>query len=83
MKIDVEGGELFVLKGASVLLQRHNPIIIMEFDLNDLHREAINILLENGYKVFRIDNDGNLIIVNENDLFKSNIFHESNYVFSK
>jgi len=81
MKIDVEGGESLVLKGASSLLQKYGPTIIMEFGPDDLHREAASILLNNGYKVFRLDNDGNLVSVNEGDLFKDNITHEANYVF--
>jgi FkbM family methyltransferase len=83
IKIDVEGGEPLVLKGASSLLQKYGPTIIMEFGPDDLHREAASILLNNGYKVFRLDNDGNLVSVNEVDLFKDNIIHEANYVFKK
>jgi FkbM family methyltransferase len=83
MKIDVEGGEPFVLKGALKLLQECSPTIIIEFIPDDLHREAIDILLNNGYEIFRLDNDGNLVSVNERDLFKDNITHEANYVFKK
>jgi FkbM family methyltransferase len=83
MKIDVEGGEPFVLKGALRLLQEYGPTIIIEFLPDDLHREAVDILLNNGYKVFRIKNDGSLVNVNERDLFKDNITQESNYVFKK
>jgi FkbM family methyltransferase len=84
MKIDIEGGEPFVLRSASRLLQEYGPTIIMEFGPDDLHKKAVNILLNNGYRVFRIDNDGNLVNVNEIDfLFKDNISHEANYVFKK
>lgn len=83
IKIDVEGGEPFVLRGAFKLLKKHNPIIIMEFFPDDLHREAVNILLNNGYRVFKIDNDGNLSIINEQDLLRDDIPHEANYVFKK
>jgi FkbM family methyltransferase len=83
MKIDVEGGESLVLKGALKLLKKYNPIIIMEFFPDDLHREAINILLNNGYRAFKIDNDGNLSIVNEQNLLRDDVPHEANYVFKK
>jgi FkbM family methyltransferase len=81
MKIDVEGGEPLVVKGASKLLQEYSPIIIMEFMPDDLHREAVSILLSNGYKVFRIENDGSLLNVNKRDLLADNTSLEANYVF--
>jgi len=86
IKIDVEGGESLVLRGASILLKKYNPTIIMEFFKDDLHKEAVNILLKNDYEVFRIDNDGNLISINEKDLLGNDtrdISDEANYVFKK
>ena len=83
IKIDVEGGEPFVLKGAINLIEKYNPIIIMEFLPDNLHYEAVNILLNKKYKAYRIDNNGNLFPMNENDLYKQNIQHEANYVFKK
>jgi FkbM family methyltransferase len=83
MKIDVEGGEPLVLKGALKLLKKYNPMIIMEFLPDDLHREAVNILSNNGYRTFKIDSDGNLSIINEKDLLRNDISYEANYVFKK
>ena len=83
MKIDVEGGEPLVLKGALKLLKKYSPIIIMEFLPDDLHREAVNILSNNGYRAFKIDNDGNLGIINDQDLLRNDVPHEANYVFKK
>jgi len=83
MKIDVEGGETLVLKGALKLLKKYNPMIIMEFLPDDLHREAVNILSNNGYRAFKIDSDGNLSIINEKDLLRNDVPHEANYVFKK
>ena len=83
MKIDVEGGEPIVLKGALKLLKKYRPMIIMEFLPDDLHREAVNILFNNGYIAFKIDNDGNLSIVNEKDLLRDDVPHEANYVFKR
>jgi FkbM family methyltransferase len=83
MKIDIEGGEPPVLKGGLGLLKKYSPTIIMEFFPDDLHREAVNILFNSGYKAFKIDNDGNLSIVNEQDLLRDDVPHEANYVFKR
>jgi FkbM family methyltransferase len=83
MKIDVEGGEFLVLKGGLELLKKYSPMIIMEFFPDDLHREAVNILFNSGYSAFKIDNDGNLSIMNERDLLRDDVLHEENYVFKK
>jgi len=83
MKIDVEGGESLVLKGGLELLKKYSPMIIMEFLPDDLHREVVNILFNSQYRAFRIDNDGNLSIVNEQDLFRDDVPHEENYVFKR
>jgi len=83
MKIDVEGGESLVLKGGLELLKKYSPMIIMEFFPDDLHREAVNILFNSGYRAFKIDNDGNLSIMNEQDLLREDVPHEQNYVFKR
>ncbi len=83
MKIDVEGGEPLVLKCGLELLKKYSPMIIMEFLPDDLHREAVNILLNSGYRAFKIDNDGNLGVMNEQDLLRNDVPHEANYVFKK
>ena len=58
VKIDVEGGERVVLKGARALLQAQPDIIIESFSQNNC--DAITELLRPGYKVFRIIEDGRL-----------------------
>ncbi len=83
MKIDVEGGEPLVLKGGLELLKKYSPMIIMEFFPDDLHREAVNILFNSGYRAFKIDNDGNLSIMNEQDLLREDVPHGENYVFKR
>ena len=83
IKMDVEGAEPFILKGATNLLRELNPIIIMEFFSDALHRDAVSVLLNNQYNIFGIDNEGNLFSVNGTDLFKDDISHEDNYVFIK
>jgi FkbM family methyltransferase len=83
MKIDVERGEPLVLKGGLGLIKKYNPTIIMEFFPDDLHREAVNILFNSGYRAFKVDNDGNLSIVNEQNLLRDDVPHEANYVFKR
>jgi FkbM family methyltransferase len=83
IKMDVEGAEPFILKGATKLLRELNPIIIMEFFPDALHRDAVSVLLNNKYNIFGIDNEGDLFPVNETDIFKDDISHEANYVFIK
>jgi len=83
IKMDVEGAEPFILKGATNLLRELNPIIIMEFFSDALRRDAVSVLLNNQYNIFRMDYEGNLFSVNETDIFKDDISHEDNYVFIK
>jgi len=55
IKIDVEGFELAVLRGAGQLLQKYFPLLIIEIDDNNLRsngssaRELIRFLLDLGY----------------------------------
>lgn len=86
MKIDVQGSEFLVLKGGEELFKKHNPTIIMEFCNDDLHKKAVNFLLERGYKMYRIDNNGDLnLISNEyiKKIYYNKIKAEANYVFIK
>jgi FkbM family methyltransferase len=62
LKIDVEGAEYEVLVGARRILTTERPKILMEiwrspFDYEN-HLRAIDFLLKNDYKPFRIDNQG-------------------------
>lgn len=63
IKMDVEGGEYRVLKGAEVLLSQHRPIIVAELNevcLRRDHREptdVLSILRAAGYDTFSF-NDG-------------------------
>src|SRR5690606_35946614 len=65
IKIDVEGAEEEVLKGATKLLSEKKPIIVMEFLHADKtktgkspHQKAAEILKENGYLPFIIQPGG-------------------------
>lgn len=86
MKIDVEGAEYLVLKGGEKLLKEHDPIIIMEFGLDDLHKNAVNFLRENGYSMYSLDNDGEIKLIHEegvNKIFEGQLKHNANYVLIK
>lgn len=70
IKIDVEGRELAVLKGAKETLKRFRPIVLVElfekpsnfFDRKvDGFRETINFMLNLGYEYYVIDDNQNLI----------------------
>ncbi|MBK7871032.1 MAG: FkbM family methyltransferase [Saprospiraceae bacterium] len=64
IKIDVEGAEYQVIKGAERLLRNHTPIIAMEFLAakrnNEAHRQALALLQALGYRSYSIDSTGNL-----------------------
>lgn len=49
IKIDVEGAELQVLRGARSLIATHQPAIFFECDQNDI--PVRNFLVQNGYEV--------------------------------
>jgi FkbM family methyltransferase len=67
IKIDVEGGELDVLRGARRTLERQRPPLLLEllFTTNPAHlgrqRAAIALLHELGYTFFHIQLDGRLV----------------------
>lgn len=55
IKIDVEGGEVAVLRGAAQLLQSHRPIVFVATHGSSLDAECRAILLAAGYAVNQID----------------------------
>lgn len=64
IKIDVEGAELHVLRGAIQTLQRHRPFVLFEHgvggaDLYDtLPTEIFDLLEDCGMRIFDLDGDG-------------------------
>jgi FkbM family methyltransferase len=50
LKIDVEGMEIEVLRGASQLIARHRPILYVENDRRDRSEELIGLIMEMGYE---------------------------------
>ncbi len=47
LKLDVEGGEVFVLRGATDVLRRLRPIVFLEISLD--HDEILDLLKQNDY----------------------------------
>ena len=62
MKIDIEGAELSVLKGAKTILEITHPIIFLATHRNDVHRDCIQLLQSFGYKIHTINKQTNELI---------------------
>lgn len=60
MKLDVEGAEMMVLRGAESVLVKHRPVIFAEIHSSALLVEATDYLRGLGYEVARIDEDESL-----------------------
>ncbi len=64
IKIDVEGAEFEVIKGAVCLLKQYKPVVAMEFLAakrgNAEHHHAMALLKELGYQPYCIDEEGEL-----------------------
>ena len=60
IKIDVEGGEVSVLKGISKLIDRHRPLIVAEYVPQHISRfgnsfeDILSIAQEHSYKIFKL-----------------------------
>ena len=67
IKIDVEGGELSVIKGLVTSLRQNDLTIVMEYlisdDLSSPHHQAVSLLVANGYQAHAIDLQGHLVKV--------------------
>jgi FkbM family methyltransferase len=50
MKIDVEGAELAVLKGAQTTLQQYSPVIFLSTHSDELRATCLEFLMECGYQ---------------------------------
>jgi FkbM family methyltransferase len=59
MKIDVEGAELMVLKGAKKLLSDAKPILFIEIHSRELCKDCNSLLVKLGYQVLVMETDTN------------------------
>ena len=88
IKIDVEGAELQVIRGATDTLRRLRPLVVMEYLApnrhNTAHREAATLLLELGYRGYAPASDGQLEACDDLDAYLTRHGIESvNFVFRK
>jgi FkbM family methyltransferase len=60
IKIDVEGFEIQVLKGAEKIIEKSKPIIFFECISDQTGKEVQNFLESKGYKFWMIDDDSNV-----------------------
>lgn len=52
IKIDTEGSEYLILKGAEDVIKKHRPIIICETLFNTIEKELEEIILPHGYEFY-------------------------------
>ncbi len=88
IKIDVEGAELQVLRGATSFLDNNNPLLVMEYLCkkrnNETHRMAAELLYGLGYQSFIISDGGTLELVSDIDnYFSQHNIDSDNVVFAK
>jgi FkbM family methyltransferase len=88
LKIDVEGAELKVIRGAATLLKRAAPAVVLEYlepkRHNTGHQQAATLLRELGYQSHRIGPNGQLIICPDLDAYlQAEQIDSDNFVFVK
>ncbi len=65
IKIDVEGSELFVLKGGKKLIEQAKPIIFLSTHGFEIHKECIEMLQNWGYTVSSMESNYSLYETDE------------------
>lgn len=75
IKIDVEGAEILVLKGATATLRDYRPIIFAEVHSSDLLKECKSLLEAIGYRVETIDCDPAKAVLR--DVFQIKAMHDT------
>lgn len=88
IKIDVEGAELKVIRGAADTLRRQRPLVVMEYLApdrhNTAHRQAAALLNELGYSSYAPAPDGQLDPCADLDAYLvSHGIESTNFVFVK
>jgi len=57
IKIDVEGAEMLVLKGAQLILNKSNPVIFLATHGKELHKQCCEFLINLGFTLKALDAD--------------------------
>lgn len=88
IKIDVEGGESQVIRGALSCLTAHHPAIVMEYHPASrnlaAHNLASDLLLEAGYRCHQIDAAGELKVIGHPSVyFRGSNTDSDNLVFAR
>ena len=88
IKMDVEGGEHDVIKGAMNYLSLNNTYLVMEYlaseRQNSNHKKAAELLRSIGYESYLINTEGTLVLTENIDLhFQLNNVDSDNIVFRK
>ena len=88
IKMDVEGGEHDVIKGAMNYLAMNNTYLVMEYLASDRqnsnHKKAAELLRSIGYESHLINTEGTIILTENIDLhFQLNNIDSDNIVFRK
>ncbi len=65
VKIDVEGAEVLVLRGAALLLEADRPIVVVEIHNADAGRASLALLRAAGYHCERLDAGGRPVPVGD------------------
>ena len=78
IKIDVEGNDHLVLKGAKDILERDQPVIICEVLHEDTDRLLNDVLEGSGYLYFMITDDG---LVQQETILGDNTYKYRNFLF--
>ncbi len=83
IKIDVEGHEYEVLKGASMLLKTFNPDLIVEILPGSKKKEIYHFMEEHFYKCYAITNKAKLTLIKFNNEYDFiNTHFANNYLFA-
>jgi FkbM family methyltransferase len=65
LKIDVEGAELGVLKGARAFLNRYRPVVFLATHGREVHRSCCQFLKESGYRLQSLEGDRDVSLQSE------------------
>src|SRR5262249_8066305 len=76
LKIDVEGAEYLVLRGANRLFKTSPPSVIVT-EMSSCQREIEALLLSNGYKLYRFDDIDSALVEVESPSFNTYAIHGS------
>lgn len=81
IKIDIEGAELYALRGMETTLSEYKPVLIVEVSpevtkSSEERLQVFNYLIERNYERFVIQDDGELIQPDD-----QNLIDHSNFVF--